>query len=136
MPTSYMNPALDHPAYSARIKLRGYNGPVTFQGAVSDTDSARVLHRANPSWSKDEHLDLAQRHTIEADRLNNLHTRLLNQAHMETFGRPPVISDYRITAIGREEYPEEMKTQLRQAAYGYTAHAQASRGHRAAARRS
>lgn len=131
----YISPALDHPAYHQDVKLRGYNCRTTAVGAVTPADRARVLRRLNPDWTRTEHLELAARHLAESQRLNELHTKLLDEAHLAAFGVPRQFHDYRITAIGREEYAPESKEMLRQAAYGSTEHSRLASAHMAASKR-
>jgi hypothetical protein len=126
---------LDHPAYHHPVKLRGYNGKVDVFRACLPTDGARVLRHAKPDWSVSEHLELATRHRVESERLSTLHGELLDQAHVQTFGRPREIHDYRISAIGREEYPDAMKEELRKAAHGSSCHSRLAWAHLAAGRR-
>lgn len=130
-----LTPALDHPAYHQAVKLRGYNRRVDVFGAVTSSDAARVLRALQPTWSRQDHAQLAARHEAESERLREQHIALLNQAHFETFGVPRGFFDYRISAIGREEYSETAKEQLRAAAHGSTYHKQLSAAHLAARRR-
>lgn len=127
-----LSPTLDHPAYHTPVRVRGFNTKITVFRACLPRDGGRVLSMANPAWSKEEHIELAEKHYSESERLELLHTHLLDQAHFQTFGRKREIHDYRISAIGREEYPEELKTQLRKAAHGSSYHKQLSWAHRAA----
>lgn len=124
--------SLDHPAYHQPVKLRGYNGRVDVFRALLPRDAARVLRAVKPDWTRQEHIDLAGRHKAESDRLSTLHTELLDRAHMQTFGVPRGFHDYRISAIGRDEYPEDLKEQLRAAAHGSTYHSQLHHAHLAA----
>ncbi|WP_198161214.1 hypothetical protein [Variovorax sp. WDL1] len=117
------------------MKLRGYNGKVDVFRSCLPSDGARVLKRVNPDWSSAEHLDLAAKHRAESERLATLHGQLLDQAHVQTFGRPREITDYRISAIGREEYPADMKQELRKAAHGSSCHSRLAWAHLAACRR-
>lgn len=130
--TRPLTPELDHPAYHQPVKLRGYNGQVDVFRAVHPRDAARVLRVNKPDWTREEHDTLAIRHKTESDRLSTLHAELLDQAHLATFGVPRGFHDYRISAIGRDEYPEDMKEQLRAAAHGSTYHSRLHHAHVAA----
>lgn len=132
---NYLTQSLDHPAYHQHVKLRGYNGRVTAVRAVVASDGARVLRRIKPDWTRQDHLVLAAKHKAEHERLHALHIELLDAAHLATFGTSRGFHDYRITAIGREEYPEAMKEQLRIAAYGSSMHAHFYDVHLAASKR-
>lgn len=125
---------LNNPAYHQGIKLRGYNGQITVFQAVNDRDAAKVLKRLKPQWSKPEHADLAKAHEDEAQAQRAEWNRLLDEAAMATFGRPFQFHDYRISAIGREEFSEEHKKKLRFAAHAVTYHTLAARAHAKAAR--
>lgn len=125
----------DHPAYRAAIQLPKYNGKVTVFQAVSDADGARVLKRANPDWSQEDHLALARLHAAESSQLSAQYSALLDAAAQETFGRPFQVADYRISAIGCAEFSEERKTALRNAAYGKTRHLRLAHAHLKAAGR-
>lgn len=129
------NTQLSHPAYQQRVKLRGYNCAVTAASAFLPRDGARVLKRANPAWSQDEHLELAHLHRAESERLDALHGQLLDEAHQVTFGCAREVHDYRISAIGRDEYPETFKQRLRESAHGATRHSRLSWAHLAAGNR-
>lgn len=125
---------LDHPAYHERVKLPGYNGKTTVFQAVTDRDAAHVLRRVNPAWTKEQHLELAQRHAGETLRQREAWNKLLNEAAQQTFGRPFQFFDYRISGIGRDEFSEEHKVALRFHAHATTYHEQVSRAHAHAAR--
>jgi hypothetical protein len=133
--TVTLNPKLDHPAYHQAIKLPKYNGNVTVFQAVSGTDAARVLRQVNPDWTQDDHLTLASLHQTESAKQQMRYNVLLDTAAKETFGRPFQFTDYRISAIGSEEFSDELKTELRQAAHARSYHAIVARAHMVAARR-
>ncbi|MDT8992772.1 hypothetical protein RQP54_18005 [Curvibacter sp. APW13] len=121
--------ALDHPAYHQQIKLRWYNGRINVFQAVTPTDAAKVLRRLKPTWTKDEHASLAQQHADAADQHERAWSQLVDQAAIETFGRPYHITDYRISGIACDEFSEPMKQALRFAAHARTYHRQLSGAH-------
>lgn len=125
---------LDNPAYHQRVKLRGYNGSITIFQATSDRDAAKVLKRVKPEWTPGEHETLAHAHAAEADTQRAEWNRLLDEAAMATFGRPFQFADYRVSAIGRDEFSEEHKQKIRFAAHASNYHTQAARAHAQAAR--
>lgn len=131
---TYLISNLDHPAYHVALRLPRYNGKVTVFSATCSTDAAKVLRRANPEWSQEAHRNLALLHAFTAARLQVRHSELLDAAATETFGRPFQVTDYRIAAIGCEEFSEEQKAELRKAAYGRTAHQNCARAHAKASR--
>lgn len=126
---------LDLPAYAERVKLPRYNGPITLFQALSDRDAAAVLTRLNQNWSLQNHKMLADSHAQQAMVQQADYERLLDEAAMETFGRPFLITDYRVSAIGRSEFSEEKKDQIRFAAHASNCHKQASRAHAVVANR-
>lgn len=135
MPEKYpLSPDLDHPAYHTPVKLRGFGSNITVFRACLPRDGGRVLKLANPSWSKEDHQALAEQHREEGERLETLHRELLDLTHFETFGKPRRFEDYRISAIGRDDYPEARKNQLRAVAHGSSYHRQLSCAHDAAGR--
>lgn len=127
-----LTPGLDHPAYHFYVTLPRFNGKVTVFRTTLPRDSGRVLKLANPDWSTEDHIDLAKRHEDESQRLEAIHRQLLDTAHMETFGRPRAFEDYRISAIGSDAYPAEMKERLRHAAHTSSYHKRLSWAHAAA----
>ncbi len=130
-----LNPKLDHPAYHQAIKLPKYNGKVTVFQALSGVDAAKVLRQAHPDWTPDDHLTLASLHQTESAKQQMRYNILLDSAAQETFGRRFHVSDYRISAIGSEQFSELRKNELREAAHFQSRHAKIARAHMAAARR-
>lgn len=127
-------PRLDNIAYHQSVKLSKYNGEITVFQAVSDRDASKVLKRLKPDWTKEDHAELAKQHAKEAEAQQQEWDRLLDDAAMETFGRPFMFTDYKISAIGRDEFSVEKKTAIRFAAHAATYHQLASRAHAMAAR--
>lgn len=126
--------ALDHPAYHEALKLPKYNRRVTVVSACSAGDSAKVLRRLKPDWTRDDHAALAAAHATTADSLETRYSELLDKAAQETFGRPFEFGDYRISAIGRDEFSPEMKDSLRFVAHAKGNHRLVSQAHAHAAR--
>ncbi len=124
---------LDHAAYHQQVKLPKYNCRVNIFQATCPADAARLLRRNNPDWSKEDHLQLAQQHAERSSLEREKHAQLLDAAAMETFGRPFRVTDYRISAIGCEEFSEEKKEALRFSAHAGTTHLICSRAHAKAA---
>jgi len=130
-----LEPQLDHPAYHQRVRLRGYNYATTIFQAVSDRDAARILRKTNPTWSSQDHLDLAAQHAEAATRHAKEWSDLVQEAAQETYGRPFRFEDYRISAIASDDFTPEKKERLRFAAHAETYHKLASRAHALAAKR-
>lgn len=125
---------LDNPAYHQRVKLRGYNSSISIFQTTSDRDAAKVLKRLKPEWTQGEHETLSIAHAAEADAQRAEWNRLLDDAAMATFGRPFQFADYRISAIGSDEFSEEHKQKIRFAAHASNYHSQVARAHAQAAR--
>lgn len=129
-----LNPKLDHPAYHGLVRLPKYNTVTTVFQACTANDAGKVLRRLNPRWTPEDHQTLAERHAAEARKLKARHAELLEEAARETFGRPFQMVDYRISAIGSDEFSEDKKRELRHAAHAATGHSLVSQAHRQASR--
>lgn len=129
-----LNPKLDHPAYHRAVKLPKYNGKVTVFHTHSSADGARVLRSVNPSWTKEDHRNLADLHAIAAAQHCMRHSVLLHEAAQETFGRSFQVTDYKISAIGSDRFSDEKKAELRKAARAHTYHELVARAHSRATR--
>lgn len=90
---------------------------------------ARLLRRALPDWSKDQHLASSRYHQARVRRLDAAWALVWKRAFMEVHGRLPRFEDYRITAIGCEDIAERHKRVLRHCAYQATVHARLAHTH-------
>jgi hypothetical protein len=127
--------ALDHPAYHQRVRLRKYNARVTVFQASNDGDAAaKVLRRAFPLWTPEDHRRLAMQHATIAGEQQVIWGNLANEAALKTWGRPYSVFDYRISGIASDEFDEQMKSALRTAAHASTYHGLAAAAHARAAR--
>ena len=107
---------LGHPAYQAQIRIPGYNYPgsrVTVFQAVTVADAAKVLVKANPAWSREDHRNLAEDHQRSWRECGAKWNEVANEAAHSTFGREFLLTDYRISGIAREEFSEGDKKALR-----------------------
>lgn len=129
-----LNLSLDHPAYLAARKLRGYRYPVIPTGACTNSDAGKILILNNPAWSKADHLELAVLHRKAADHSAACWTKIADAASMAAFGRPYEITDYKISAIARDEFSEEHKRLLRHHALAGSNHRLLACAHEAAAK--
>jgi len=127
--------ALDHPVYHQRVKLRLYNCHTDVFQASNPRDAARILRRLKPDWTRDEHLELSQRHGEAAILQSKRYAELLDVAAQATFGRRFEFTDYKISAIGSEEFSEPHKVALRFTSRAATNHRTLARAHAAAAHR-
>lgn len=127
------NTDLQQSIYTESIKLRGYTRPTSTLSALSASDSAKVLRRLAQELTKGDHIILAEAHAKKYAELNQTWSTTADQAAMSTFGRAFRIEDYKISAIGREEFSEHHKSILRHAAQNMSKHKQAAMAHFVAA---
>lgn len=80
--------------------------------------SDRILRRLLPDWTRDMHAQQACAMQRRADHYAKLWDREARAAALETFGRPWEFTDYKICAIGRDEFSDARKAKLRKYAYG------------------
>jgi hypothetical protein len=83
----------------------------------SSKNRRKMMRALFPGWSKEQHVE----RLIELSRLvhvvGGVWGRIASKAHKETFGTTKrTIGDYRVSGVGRDEYPERLKAHLRVAA--------------------
>lgn len=127
-------PDLKHSAYTEQVKMRGYNCKPSVLTAVTPEDAGRILSKVMPAWTKSDHKNLAIQHARASSALDKRHSKLLDDAAFRAWGRPFEVTDYKITAIGSDAFPEDIKEELRFAAYGSTNHRKIARAHLAASK--
>lgn len=121
-----------HPDYSTRVKLRGYNGPVTVTSAHG-ADAGKVLRKLHPEATKEEHKSIARKYQKRADALKREYFKLLDKAAMETWGRKWQTTDYQVSGIGSSAFSAKMKDKLRRSNSEFNLYEKASHAHQAAA---
>lgn len=121
--------------YDAPVRLPGYTRNPSVNSANSTGDSARVLRKIMPWLSVAEHRAMAQVHLDMLALALTSWATIVNLASLETFGRRYEFSDYRVSAIAREEFSVERKEQLRLLSHAATKHRNAARAHEALAKR-
>ncbi len=126
--------ALDSAAYTTPLKLRGYTGQTTALSTLTHGDAAKILRRTRPDWTKSDHRTLADGHALAAQASEQEWSDLVDQAAVATFGRPFQVTDYRISGIACEEFPEEVKDRLRTLAHAKTHHCHLAGAHAWAAK--
>lgn len=124
---------LSHPAYRARVRLRGYNHAVSAAGAVSARDAANVLITANPAWTRQDHRRIAHEHQQAEAYRRRAWGEEADAAAQEAFARPYRFTDYRVSGIACEEFSDSHKAMLREHAHSASAHSALAAAHRAAA---
>lgn len=90
---------------------------------------ARMLRALLPLWDKVAHTKLAQNYLARAGAHDALVIWLRELACLETFGRPFEFTDYKVSAIGRDEFSEERKNQIRYHAHTATDLRELARAH-------
>jgi hypothetical protein len=124
---------IDNPVYATRQKLPKYNVQVSPLSAHG-SDTGKLLAGRLPGWTKADHLQQAELHTAEADRMMKEWGKVANDAAKETFGRPYQATDYRISGIASDQFSDEKKEQLRKLAAGQSRHKDAAYAHASAAK--
>lgn len=106
--------SLDSPIYNTPIKIRLRTGKTTaLRTGGCDGTVAKIIRRAAIGWSRTDHDHAALYHNARYERLNSIWQKLLDKAMMQTHGRAMGVTDYKVCAIGRDEFPEAMKRVLR-----------------------
>lgn len=118
--------------YTERVKLRGYNGPVSVFSAHG-ADAGKVLRKLHPEMTREEHLAIAAKYRKRGYQMDTLYANLLNRAARQTWGRPWRTSDYRVSGIGSDEFSASMKKRLRDVVTLMNAYSRAYRAHEYAA---
>lgn len=126
-------PPAHHATYQQDFKLPKWSRRVSVASCSCPSTAGRLLRRQLPDWSKEQHLQAARYHWAREQRLSRIWSDTWKRAFCQVFGRVPVVPDYRIAAIGREELPESKKRVLRHCAYVSTLHADLARAHEKAA---
>ncbi|ABM97089.1 hypothetical protein [Methylibium petroleiphilum] len=110
---------LDHPAYHAEPR-RGWGGYTRRVSVMSTMDPAggrRLLRRYMPGLTAEQHRSIARGHVELALKHRQGWSDTADEAAQATFGRNFGIHDYKVSAIGRDEFSEAHKERLRQHAY-------------------
>lgn len=124
---------LNDPIYTDREKWPKYNvliSPLSAHGS----DAGKVLRKRLPNWTKEQHIAVAKKWETEAKKVNKQYIKALDDAAQETWGRDFKVTDYRISAIGSDEFSEKMKKKLRALAQRESAAKKAAFAHEEAAK--
>lgn len=95
--------------------------------------AGRALRKLLPDFDRDDHVAAAAYHLERAERLDRAWSKVAERAAVEAFGRSWQFHDYRICAIGREEFSNHHKRVLRHCAYNSTKHRDLAHAHTRAA---
>jgi len=109
-------PSYSDPIYKKEFKFPKMNFAVTPTSGSSE--AAKAVIYLFPEWTKEDHLAAARKHTKDAEKLKKEWGKVQEKAHMKTFGKKPEFGDYKISGVGSDKYPEDMKNKLRELAYG------------------
>lgn len=126
-------PAIDSSTYREVAKLPKYNAKVSPLSAHG-SDGGKLLAKRLPGWTRADHTAAAIHHEEKAQEMQADHSRLLDVAARETWGRDFEPTDYKISGIGSDEFSAKHKDELRRLAHTSSAHKDAAHAHRAAAK--
>jgi hypothetical protein len=127
---------LTHSAYHQETKLRGWNCKTTALRCNDKKIAAKLIRRLGPAWTSEEHESIAKYHAHRAEKLVAIWTKVLECAAMESLGRPWHLTDYKVSGIGRDEFPENHKRVLRHCIHRSYQHRVMAEAHKVLARRS
>lgn len=103
---------MDNEIYHQKIKIKGVKEPVDiFSAPGGPRNILKALSK--DTWSSSEHRDLAIKHFTASMCFQEIYSAKLDEAMMALCGRKFEVSDYKISGIGRDEFSEEQKTELR-----------------------
>ena len=120
---------LSHPSYTKSVKLRSWNCRTSALHCSDPKVAAQLIARFGPVRTAREHFSIAQYHVARYHKMKAIWSLVAERAAMEALNRPWKIEDYKICAIGREEFSEAHKRVLRHCAYRSTEHLQIARAH-------
>ena len=120
-------PAHDADVYRVGEKRPKWNGTVSPRQDA--TEGGRMLRERLQGWTAKDHEEAAAAHQAASKSKNAEWQATLEKAHQETFGKKPGVGDYKISAIGRDEYSDERKNQARELAHAATHHSDAAWAH-------
>lgn len=126
--------ALSSPIYNTPTKLP-LAGKRTARAAGCSGTAARIMRRATPGWTKVDHDHAARYHLARYERLNSFWEKLLDKAMIRQYGRAMGVMDYRVCAIGRDEFPDTVKRVLRHCRYRSCEHLHLGKAHEKLAKR-
>jgi hypothetical protein len=114
--------AVKIPSYTDEMYQKEFKFPKTSMNETAShafgNNGAKIVISLFPEWTKEDHLAAAAKHEKDADEMDDQWGKLRDEAHKKTFGKPAEFHDYKISGIGRDEYPEDMKNKLRELAHG------------------
>ena len=127
----YSHPLIDNPAYTstARKGFAGHTFPPSVLTALDAESAKRLLRKFMSNTSKDEHFALAASHAAAAEKADSAWIKLVKDQFLAVFGRPYGPTDYKVSGIARDEFPDSVKSKLRDLRDGANAHTTLSIAH-------
>lgn len=113
---------LDHPVYTQLNKVRGQTNTPDIFGIHDPVKAGKIIMKAFPDLSPIMIEALRDMHDLLAEYNNALWVRVVNSAAFDTWGRPYVISDYKVSGIASDEFSVIFKDMLRDAAHKKNKH--------------
>jgi hypothetical protein len=123
-----------HETYTALGKLPKYNGKVSVHTALG-SDSGKLL-RQRTDFNKQDHLDAAEHHSREANRMDTEHTIAKHEAEKKAYGKVRGLSEgyYKTSGGVDENYSPEENDRIRDLAHSGSRHRSAAMAHEYAAK--
>lgn len=123
------------PAYSTTMRRgwHGYTFPVSVLSVYQPNDGKSLLKRVMPDLSRTDHAKLAEQHVVASIKNRASWLRLIDKTCRKLFGRPYGIADYRISGVGRDDFPQSVKDKLSKMAVNAGLHARLAVLHKMAA---
>lgn len=118
---------INHPAYNTQTRIKGFAGTVL--SAPTIRDSAAILRKLAPGLTRAQHGALKIYHRARSEKLEKNWLVIANNAARATWDREWHFTDYKICAIGSEQFSERYKRLLRHCAYNAAKHGRASAAH-------
>ncbi len=100
---------LQDPVYTSKAR-RGFGGHTfapTVKSALSTSTALRLLKHFTPTATRAWHAKMADLHAQKSLEHSTSWSEVADRAAMRTFGRRFEFHDYRISAIGQDEFAEE-----------------------------
>lgn len=107
---------LQHPVYTQRNKVRGQTNTPDIFGVIDDKKACAIIENAFPELTPMQIECLRDMHDLLATANQTLWVDIINKAAFDTWGRPYVITDYKVSGIGSDEFSAIYKDMLRETA--------------------
>lgn len=121
-----------HPIYSLPRTLLGQNR-VSVLSAHTPSDAAQILRKIGISrghvLEASVHLDHAANHFLAWARSQFLYGQKLDESAMALWGRKWEVTDYKVSAIGSDQFSEAQKVDLRALSMAIRSHQDIARAH-------